>query len=427
MDASNPRSIGGDGGSLGSEWKLTIHNPLERRCIQIDGSDRPLAADLTASWVRGLATTEPPSFLGFLDPNAGISARLQFIAPYQPGRIPVLFVHGLASSELTWVAMLNDLQADPQLSKKYQFWTYTYPTGKPFLVSAADLRRDLEATLSQLEARYGPDPALQRLVLVGHSMGGLMARLQVSDSGDALWNVAAKVPLEGLRVEPEARRQIQRVFFFQANPRIRRVVFIATPHRGSMLAQCGPGRIASELVDLGPLATTRRRTVVEQNEGLIKPWLVKKDPTSVDMLEPSHPLVQAIDRLPIHACVQSHSIIGTGCLSGLVGHPGDGVVPISSARLPGVESEIYVHEKHSSVQRSLEAADEVRRILYAHLEEDCGPPIAHPSTPEPAAVATAPLDDAWRDDAEVLSDGTDQPDELRWQRSSKTRFVTSTD
>jgi pimeloyl-ACP methyl ester carboxylesterase len=393
-DASASESVissegAGDMATHGGGWKLTFYNPIRYRTVELAGCTHPLASDLTAAWGRGLATSDPPRLIGFLDPNSGVdTGRLEFTEPYEPGRIPVVFVHGLASNAQTWIAMLNDLQADDQLMRRYQFWTYSYPTGRAFLASAADLRQKLTETVQALEAESGSDPALHQMVLVGHSMGGLLTRLLVSPSGNQLWQSAACVPLEQLRLEPETRNVLQQTFFFEPLPFVKRAVFIATPHRGSSLAQCGVGRLASWLVDLGPGADTRREEVVEWNSGKIKPWLQKKIPTSVDLLEPTHPLLQAIDQLPLSNCVSAHSIIGDGCCTRFVGHPSDGVVPVSSARLTGVASELYVDERHQNVQRSFAASQEVRRILCEHVAN------THPSsgpTPEPEFELPPPI------------------------------------
>ena len=68
---------------------------------------------------------------------------LYMVQPYEPGKIPVLMVHGLWSSPMTWMEMFNDLRSQPEIRDHYQFWFYLYPTGQPFWLSAAQLRRDL--------------------------------------------------------------------------------------------------------------------------------------------------------------------------------------------------------------------------------------------------------------------------------------------
>src|SRR2546430_14931090 len=86
--------------------------------------------------------------------------------PYQPGKIPVVMIHGLLSSPLTWAPMFNDLRADPSLPDRFQFWFYFYPTGTPYLATAADLRQEL-ARLRTEPDPPGKDPALDQMWCAG--------------------------------------------------------------------------------------------------------------------------------------------------------------------------------------------------------------------------------------------------------------------
>ncbi|MDO4558483.1 MAG: hypothetical protein Q4C47_05920, partial [Planctomycetia bacterium] len=69
--------------------------------------------------------------------NQGRIAGLYMVQPYEPGRIPVVMIHGLWSSPMTWIQMFNDLHADPVIRDRYQFWFYLYPTALPYWSSAA--------------------------------------------------------------------------------------------------------------------------------------------------------------------------------------------------------------------------------------------------------------------------------------------------
>ncbi|MFO1021654.1 MAG: hypothetical protein U0903_13300 [Planctomycetales bacterium] len=72
---------------------------------------------------------------------------------------------------------------------------------------------------------------LSQMVMIGHSMGGLLSKLQVTESDDKLWNLVSKQPLEQLKTNDETRGQLQQTFFFEPQPAITRVIYIATPHR----------------------------------------------------------------------------------------------------------------------------------------------------------------------------------------------------
>ena len=152
--------------------------------------------------------------------------------PYRRGRVPVVLIHGTASSPARWADMLNELQNDPVLREHIQFWLFTYNTSNPILLSASELREALRQTIAEIDPA-NQDPALRNLVLVGHSQGGLLARLMVTDSGTRFWDAAVNVPLEQLEMTPATRALLEKTMFFAPLPGVTRVVFIATPHRGS--------------------------------------------------------------------------------------------------------------------------------------------------------------------------------------------------
>ena len=128
---------------------------------------------------------------------------LYMVQPYEPGKIPVLMVHGLWSSPMTWMEMFNDLRSQPEIRDHYQFWFYLYPTGQPFWLSAAQLRHDLAKVRDMLDPSH-EEPALDQMVLIGHSMGGLVSRLQTLPSGDDL--LATGEPRAALANQSRRRR-----------------------------------------------------------------------------------------------------------------------------------------------------------------------------------------------------------------------------
>ena len=137
--------------------------------------------------------------------------------PYQPGKIPVLMVHGLWSSPLTWTPMFNDLRGDPRIRDRYQFWFYLYPTGNPYLATAADLRQELLRLRAELDPRHR-DAALDHMVLVGHSMGGLVSKLMTVDSSADFWQLASSKPIASLKVSPGSRSELQQSSFSNRGP-----------------------------------------------------------------------------------------------------------------------------------------------------------------------------------------------------------------
>ncbi|HQX48448.1 MAG TPA: hypothetical protein PK992_07185 [Planctomycetaceae bacterium] len=227
---------------------IEFYNPLNVSELNVVGVPRSLARDLSAPFafqeVCGSDKVDP--FEWFIHPEPGEGRdELFFIEPWQPGKIPVIMIHGLLSSPRTWVDMANELRSIPVFSDRYQIWGFRYATGRPFMASAAVLRRDLCVALSQLK-QIDADPALDHVVLVGHSMGGLIAKAQISFSGDKLWFAAANRSLSQITADQDTRNRLDESFYFAPQPSVRRVVFVAVPHRGSTLATRLVGQIGTQ-------------------------------------------------------------------------------------------------------------------------------------------------------------------------------------
>jgi pimeloyl-ACP methyl ester carboxylesterase len=360
--------------------RLELYNPLAVAAIEVHGRAASLEADLTTPLAYFLSRTdlqgiEYGAFLRAdkLKDRTGI----YMVEPYQPGKIPVVMMHGLLSSPLTWAPQFNDLRADPVLREHFQFWFYLYPTGNPYLAAAADLRE----ALARLRAELDPerrDPALDQMVFVGHSMGGLIAKLLTVDSGDDFWHLVSLEPFDSLRVRPETRSELQRLFFFTREPGVKRVVFLGTPHHGSKLSHSLLSRLAVRFVRLPKKLLTATQEVMQANPDAWSNLLVESRlPTSVDLLAPGAPTLRLLAAQPRPAGVHFHSIIGlapsdslfldVAPLLGMSTDCTDGVVPYRSAHLEEVDSELVVQADHTHVHQHPLAVLEVRRILLEHL------------------------------------------------------------
>lgn len=345
---------------------LELHNPIGASTILVEDKEVPLAVDKSAAVARVLATTQRRYFESFIQPGAANPQEdgLFMLEPYQPGKIPLVFIHGLLSDRLTWANMINELKACPFANENFQIWGFQYPTGEPFLQSAANLRRQL-ALLAHLVDPDGADLALQNIVLVGHSMGGLVSKLLIADSDDTLWNSIAKCPFESVIMDSHTRDQFRQAVFFERSPMVSRVIFIGTPHRGSVIAQRSIGRLGSFLVEQPIDLKLSHRKLLCDNPDVFSREFSNRTPTSIDILEPSSPLLLAIDSLTVDPSVRMHSIIGHGRWMPGSGDS-DGVVPVSSARKYGVDSEKLVHDKHTDLPADPMAIEEVISILREH-------------------------------------------------------------
>jgi len=343
---------------------LEFYNPLVFDRVIVAGVPLAIERDLSAP-LEFVVRDSPRTFLeGFIEPSeSAVKTKLVMYEPYQKGKIPVVFVHGLLSDPQTWYELINDLRAQPDLYARFQFWAFQYPTGGAILESVAQFRQLLALARESSDPNHA-DPALDQMVLIAHSMGGIVSRLQVTYSYDILWNYAARTPFDTLRAPPDERERIRQIFFFEPSPSIAEVIFIGTPHRGSGWSRRVIGRVSSNLVKFGEQEDSRYRALMHANQDVFYPYLQEKRPTSIDLLEPDNPLLAAYRQLPVNPSVRLHSIIGTGG-SG-ASEPGDGVVPVASARHPCVASELYVPAKHSQLQRETSTVAEVSRILREH-------------------------------------------------------------
>ncbi len=363
-------------------WRLEFHSPISHRSLAVAGRELALSSNIAASVqyaVRQLETQVNP-WTAFFDPEVAVNHEgLLFFQPYQPGKIPIVLVHGLLSNPATWGAMINELLNTPELMAKYQIWAYLYPTSVPFLETASELREDLRNTLAFLDLN-GEDPALEHMILIGHSMGGLLSRLQVTWSGNFLWDEFSRVPFGQIQGDAATRQKLAEMYFFGPQPFVKRVVFMAVPHRGSILSSrvigCLGRILAGRLPSLEDMWIELRRL---NPEAFPRCWRIGM-PNSVDQLAPNSPAIRGLQKLPFAPWVHLHSIIGTGGCCGPC-CPGDGVVSVRSARIAGVDSEFFVDAPHAEVNENPQAIREVERILWVHwaaYEQEL-PPIDLPS------------------------------------------------
>jgi pimeloyl-ACP methyl ester carboxylesterase len=299
------------------------------------------------------------------DGQADQPAGLALARPYSRGKIPVILIHGLGSSPKSWAPMIEALEADPSLRERYQFWTFDYATCAPILYSAHLLRQDLRAARGRLDPDR-TDSAFDHMILIGHSMGGLLAKMMAQDSRSYLWELRSPQPFEKLVGPPEDRDLLRQVVFFKSQPEVRRLIFIATPHRGSRLDRGIIRRVGGRLCRLpDPLKQVHQRLLASNGPAFFTPMLRRRLPTSIDQLAWEHPELQALVALGIDPGVTYHSIIADLRDPPLAGGT-DGVMPYASAHLDGASSELLVHGGHLCQAHPL-VIREVGRILTEHL------------------------------------------------------------
>ena len=339
--------------------------------IEIGGRRVPLEFETTAALATTLAAsrfweTETGRFFGTLgfEPGDPWGDGLVMLAPYDPERIPVVLVHGTASSPGRWAELANELTGDNLLRDLCQIWLFSYETGQPISYSAGLLRESLQNVVDELDPQ-GDDENLRNMVVIGHSQGGLLTKLTAVDSGDRFWRF--DTPLEELELTPPQKHMLRRSLFFEPLPSVSRVVFIATPHRGSFLATWNASKLVRNMVRLPGDITNLMGDVIEQNPDAFDHFALEEIPSSVDGMTPDNEFLNTLLDLPIADGVSAHSIIAVQG-DGPIDTGNDGVVEYQSAHLEGVRTELVVRSGHST-QSNPFTMREVKRILITHLVE----------------------------------------------------------
>jgi hypothetical protein len=356
----------------GGRATLVLTDSMMRSKDTISGHSVPLAADYTVpiGFTYGQRRIGLTKILGTLRPaKFEDTIGLLAIEPYRKDKIPLILVHGILSSAESWMPFANLLRADPVLRERYQLIFFNYPTGNTLSRNSGELRE----ALSQFQKTYDPhrnNPAMRKMVILGHSMGGILSNMQIRTSQGEVEAQLFDKPLTDIDIDKAERHSIKSKLRFDANPDITRAIFIATPHRGSAFAANPIGqfgawliRLPFDLVDtlVGDITVIDAMTDVAQEAS-------QRPRNSVTSLRPDNPILPIILSLPTNDGFPIHSIIAQRNpeIPKLEGT--DGVVPYTSAHLDNAQSEVVVlNTSHRVVPETEESINEVLRILYKHL------------------------------------------------------------
>jgi pimeloyl-ACP methyl ester carboxylesterase len=365
----DPRRAMSDGRLHGT---VELYDDDVTAAVQAGSYTVPLESDPSAAlayrlegsplWDFELAGFRRGDFSFLSKGNSGDSSGLFMLHPYHPNLIPVVFVHGTASSPARWAEMENELLGDPAIASHYQLWFFIYNSGNPIALSAMRLRESLVSVRKDVDPEE-KDTALDQMVVIGHSQGGLLTKMTVVDSGARFWNVITKVPFDKAQLDPETRDLLARALFVKPLPFVTRVIFIATPHHGSYMASNYFVKFGNKLINL-PGGLAKAAVQIAKLRGPSVLGTAFTIPTALDNMDASNPGLKALAATPITPGVHAHSIIpvkGTGPVE----DGNDGVVEYKSAHIDGVESELVVRSGHST-QATPQTIEEVRRILYEH-------------------------------------------------------------
>jgi pimeloyl-ACP methyl ester carboxylesterase len=353
--------------------RLALYTIYDTGGILIGGQDVPLEYDQTAvralfavegkGWTRELSGLLNNAFANRNDPGA--KDHLFALEPHRRGRIPVVLVHGTASSPFRWADMVNDLLEDKEIRDHYEFWFFTYNTGNPIPISANVLRHSLDDAVKSLGGVQA-DSALGRMVVIGHSQGGLLTKMNVIDSGTKIWDSVSHQPLDDLNLKPETKALLKGSLFVHPLPFVETVIFIATPHGGSYRASLTIVGLFTRLVTLPATIVGAAADVVANAGDALKLQKDRRTFNSINGMSPGNPAIEAVRAMQVAPGVHAHSIIPT-LQDGPLEDRNDGVVEYRSAHIDGVDSELVIEHQGHSTQSNPLAVREVRRILMEEL------------------------------------------------------------
>ncbi len=347
---------------------LRLYDPTADGRLIKGGTAFPLSVDYTATFARDFQERQNqfskiPALLRF--EKFADRMGLYRVSAYNPDKEICILVHGINSSPNTWHEALNKTFADPIVRERYEFWTFGYPSGAPIPYLASKLRDSLEEMLAFRQRKGAID---QRVTIVGHSMGGILAKAVTQEGGDEDWNKLFKVPIDELRVKAEDREVLRNMIYYQPATEVQRVIFCAVPHRGSKLAAKPGARLVGDLIQVPKQLAQLTTDIVKQSSYALTPLgmeIAKQRFTSIDQLRPTSQLTADFLYKPLNPAVEFYSVIGRKDSD-----PGkpltettDGVVPYTSSHLDGVISEKVIYDSPHGVHRTDGGIEEIIRIL----------------------------------------------------------------
>lgn len=353
-----------------ANFQLNVYDPYTVENLKIDKKEYPLAANFSAPYGLWLAQNKLgiAAYLSLIDRDQSLTMpHLYMLEPYNPNKKVIVLVHGLASSPEAWIRLTNDIMGDNVLREHYQVWQVFYSTNMPILES----RFQINAIINQGFASINQTSAsAKNAVLIGHSMGGIIARLLVSDAN--LTQPALKMlnnrKFDKFKDDPifESRLTIQSV------PNFDRAIFISAPHRGTAFADRWFTLAARRIIKLpGAFLGALAESIDDRNlnaKSFLKDMghgLIQNGPSDLSYTSNFTKLTENI--MPKKGMVY-HSIMGNITDSTDPNVMTDGIVPYTSSHLDGAVSEKIIKGGHS-IQETPEAVLELRRILRLHLTE----------------------------------------------------------
>ncbi|MPW42905.1 esterase/lipase family protein [Acinetobacter guerrae] len=349
-----------------TNFKIKFVDPYLTDNIRIHQNDYTLTANYSAPYGYWLSQNHlgKTGYWTLLNKENGLlMPHVYMLEPYNPNKKVIVFIHGLASSPEAWVSLTNDIMGDQELREHYQVWQVFYSTNMPIFESRYQIYVLLTRAFQNIQKQY---PPVQDAVLIGHSMGGVISRLLVSDQdiSNAVIEKMNKAQYAMLLKHPVIRERFQ----FKAIPNFSRAIFIATPHRGTNYADRWFTRLARNIIKIPNefYDNVQSNTLLDKTNTVRHHGLIENGASNLS--ENSDFMLLTKDVMPV-PMIKYHSIIGNAAHSELPSFMNDGIVPYNSSHLNGASSEKIIKGNHY-VQMTTSAINEMRRILLLHLNEN---------------------------------------------------------
>ena len=351
----------------GAEVDIQLLCPLQNDEVRFGGKSHALAADFTVPWAALLSRAgklNRSQYFDILTTTPSREPQLYLMEPYDPNKEPLIMIHGLLDTSLAFAKLSNELWADDTIRRRYQIWHYLYNTSAPALYSGRILSTQLRE-LRQLLDPSGQDRAMRSTTIIAHSMGGIVSRRLLTRPGNVFWNAAFHQPIETLELRDTDRKSLTEAFFWDSEKHVRRVIYMAVPHRGSDYADGWVGKLGRWLVKPPNLFAAFYDRISRRNPGAFTEAYAQLGSGSLDSvnaLSPKQPTLKILAKLPNNHPVSVHSIIGNQGKPGPIEESSDGIVPYWSSHLPDAASEKIVPSTHGLIDHQ-ESVSEIKRIL----------------------------------------------------------------
>jgi len=351
-----------------SEFELKAFDPYKYEKVTMAGKTYPLAGNFSTPYGLWLAQNNlgKAAYLTLIDRDNHLTMpHLYMLEPYNPKKKVIVLVHGLASSPEAWIRLTNDIMGDAVLRENFQVWQVFYSTNMPIIESRFQIYALLNQAFAQVDSTA---PAKKDAVLIGHSMGGIIARLLVSDA-DVTKKALAMMNNRQLNKYQKLPIISQRLVIKDI-PNFSRAIFLATPHKGTDYADRWFTKAARKIIRI-PGAFLSAITDSIQTQDLdvkelltqIDHGLIQNGPSDLSHQSKFMELTKDINP---RKGLMFHSIMGNITDSDDLNIISDDVVTYQSAHLDGAVSEKIIKGGHS-IQETPEAILELRRILRLHL------------------------------------------------------------